>query len=67
MTGMDRKPDIFWMEGLLTLMFDTPFPHDHDDPREASFTIGRQIVGLYLTEMLLKYALDVMYYDLAGQ
>ena len=58
MTGKDRKPDIFWMEGLLTLMFDAPFPHDHDDPREMGFGVGRQIVGLYITEMLLKYALE---------
>ena len=52
------KPNISWMEGLLTLIFNAPFPHDHDDPRRKGFTIGQQIVGLYLTEMLLKYALD---------
>ena len=29
-----------------------------NDPRRMGFGVGQQIVGLYLTEMLLKYALD---------
>ena len=57
MTGKERKPHIVWMEGLLTL-FDAPFPHDVDDPRKMGFGVGKQIVGLYVIEMLLKYALD---------
>ena len=57
MTGKDRKPHIVWMEGLLTL-FDARFPHDANDPRMMGFGVGQQIVGLYIIEMLLKYALD---------
>ena len=48
-----RKPNIIWMEGLLT-HFDAPFPHKHDDPRRLGFDVGRQIIGLYIIEMLLK-------------
>ena len=52
------KPNIFWMEGLLT-NFALPFPYDdRNDPRRMGFGVGQQIVGVYLTEMLLKYALD---------
>ena len=57
MTGKSMKPVIFWLEGVLTF-FNVPFPHDRDDPRRLGFNVGQQIVGLYLTEMLLKYALD---------
>ena len=45
------------MEGLLTL-FQATFPHDADDPRRMGFGLGQQVVGLYIVEMLLKYALD---------
>ena len=47
----------FWMEGLL-VHFNVPFPHESRDPRSLGFQIGQRIVGLYLVEMLLKYALD---------
>ena len=57
MTGEAKKPHIVWMEGLLTL-FEAPFPHGKDDPRKVGFNVGQQIVGLYIVEMLLKYALD---------
>ena len=58
MKGKVRKPNILWLEGLLT-NFALPFPYDDpDDPRRMGFNVGQQIVGLYLTEMLLKYALD---------
>ena len=57
MTDTKTKPGIVWMEGLLTL-FDAPFPHDANDPRRVGFAVGLQIVGLYIIEMLLKYALD---------
>ena len=58
MKGKDRKPHIVWLEGLLT-KFNAPFPYDDsDDPRRFGFSVGQQIVGLYLAEMLLKYALD---------
>ncbi len=55
----DRRltPHKFWMEGLLEY-FNVRFPHDSEDPREFGFHVGQRIVGLYLTEMLLKYALD---------
>lgn len=52
------KPEIYWLEGVLDV-FNAEFPHDRDDPRGLGFTVGKQIIGLYLVEMLLKYALDV--------
>ena len=57
MTGKGRKPNIVWLEGLLDI-FAAPFPHGRDDPRRMGFNVGKQIVGLYLTEMILKYALE---------
>ena len=51
------KPDIHWLEGLLDY-FNAPFPHESGDPRALGFGVGRQIIGLYLAEMLLKYAAD---------
>ena len=57
MTSEPRKPDIVWMEGLLTL-FEAQFPYGSDDPRRMGFGLGQQLVGLYVAEMLLKYALD---------
>ena len=53
----DHKPDIHWLEGVLDY-FNTQCPHEEDDPRTIGFTVGRQVIGLYLVEMLLKYALD---------
>ena len=50
-------PDIFWLEGLLNY-FNVPFPHGNDDPRKTGFDVGRRITGLYLIEMILKYAID---------
>ena len=52
-----KKPHIFWLEGLLDL-FNAPFPHKKDDPRRLGFSVGQQILGLYIIEMLLKYASD---------
>ena len=52
----DTMPDIHWLEGILDY-FNAPFPHEDDDPRKSSFAIGRQIIGLYLIEVLLKYAI----------
>ncbi len=57
MATTSNKPNISWMEGLLDV-FNAPFPHERNDPREAGFNVGKQIVGLYIVEMLLKYALD---------
>ena len=54
---MAKKPEIFWVEGLLT-HFEAKFPYDANDPRKMGFTVGRQIIGLYIIELLLKYALD---------
>ena len=53
----NKKPHIIWTEGLLTF-FDAPFPHKRDDPRRLGFQIGQQIIGLYIIEILLKYAVD---------
>ena len=57
LNSMTRKPDVQWLEGLLT-HFETKFPHGTNDPRRMGFFVGQQIVGLYLLEMLFKYALD---------
>ena len=51
------KPPVVWVEGLLDY-FNAPFPHGPEDPRRIGFSVGRQIIGLYLIEMLLQYALD---------
>lgn len=52
-----KKPDKEWLMGLRHY-FGSKFPHGENDPRKLGFAIGSQIVGLYLAEMLLKYALD---------
>ena len=57
MSDKNRKPNILWMEGLLTL-FEAEFPHESDDPLRLGFGLGQQIIGLYIVELLLKYALD---------
>ena len=50
--------NVVWLEGVLDF-FNAPFPYDdRNDPRRIGFGVGQQTVGLYLTEMLLKYALD---------
>ena len=54
---MTKKPQIHWLEGLLT-HFEAKFPHAANDPRKLGFAVGRQIVGLYIIELLLKYALE---------
>ena len=51
------KPPVVWLEGLLDY-FNAPFPHGQDDPRHLGFAIGKQIIGLYLVEMLLQYKLE---------
>ena len=55
-SGIPRPP-VVWLEGVLDY-FNAPFPHDRDDLRRIGYGVGRQIIGLYLSEMLLKYALD---------
>ena len=50
-------PEIYWTEGLLEF-FITAFPHEDDDERKIGFSLGRQVVGLYLIELLIIYALD---------
>ena len=56
-TDNTGKPKIYWLEGVLDY-FNTTCPHELDDPRRLGFQVGRQFVGLYIVEMLLKYALD---------
>ena len=56
--GPTNKPPVVWLEGVLDY-FNAPFPYGPEDPRALGFGIGRQIIGLYLIESLLKYALDV--------
>ena len=48
---------VLWLEGLLEY-FNVRCPHDTDDPRYVGFQLGQRVVGLYLAEMLLKYAVD---------
>ncbi len=55
--ALPRKLSIEWVEGLWTY-FDAPFSYDADGPRQLGFGVGRQIIGLYVVELLLKYALD---------
>ena len=55
--GKRITASIFWLEGLLDY-FNVPFPHESKDPRTLGFQVGQRMIGLYLAEMLLKYALD---------
>ncbi|MCY4415292.1 MAG: hypothetical protein OXE87_03150 [Chloroflexi bacterium] len=58
-----NRPHVVWLEGVLDY-FNAPFPHDAQDPRKIGFGVGQQIIGLYLIEQLLQYALvkaDVSY------
>lgn len=53
-------PAQMWLDGILSL-FLTPVPKAISNAgpvQQFGFATGRQIVGLYLIEMLLKYALD---------
>ena len=52
-----KKPDKDWLMGLRHY-YGQQFPRGENDPRRLGFAVGSQIVGLYLAEMLLKYALD---------
>ena len=52
-----KKPIIYWLEGLIAY-YESPFPHEAADPRRFGFEVGQRIIGLYLSEMLLKYALE---------
>ena len=56
-TNSNQKLPVVWLEGVLDY-FNAPFPYGEEDPRDLGFRIGRQIIGLYLIELLLKYALD---------
>ena len=56
-TTKNWKPSVVWLEGVLDY-FNAPFPHKSDDPRRVGYGIGRQLIALYLAEMLLKHALD---------
>ena len=58
MAKQEKIPlDIYWTEGLLEL-FNSDFPHEDNDDRRIGFSLGRQVVGLYLIELLIMYALD---------
>ena len=52
-----KKPDKNWLTGLRHY-YGQQSPRGEQDPRRVGFAVGSQIVGLYLAEMLLKYALD---------
>ena len=49
--------DVHWLEGLLDY-FNVKFPYESDDPRKPGFSVARQVIGLHLVELLLKYALE---------
>ena len=55
--GKRITASIWWLEGLLTY-FNVGFPHQPQDPRRLGFELGQRVVGLYLIEMLVKYAAD---------
>ena len=52
-----KKPSISWIEGLVDY-FRTKCPYGANDPRRLGYAVGKQIIGLYITELLLQYALD---------
>ena len=61
-TKPTKKPvhvlSVHWLEGFLDY-FNATFPHgDGEDPRRIGFSVGRQIIGLHLVELLMKYTLD---------
>ena len=56
-TGKRIKADIFWLEGLLDY-FNVPIPQGYEGLQGLGIQVGKRMIGLYLTEMLLKYALD---------
>ena len=56
-SGKRIGASIFWLEGLLSY-FTVAFPHEPKDPRRLGFQVGQRMTGLYLAEMLLKYAID---------
>lgn len=60
-----QLPDIHWIEGVVDYYKVTPnsagldYGADGvDDIRDVGFLVGRQIIGQYAIEILLKYALD---------
>ena len=64
----ERRPGLpgkDWMLGLRKF-FGTRSARSEKDPRRLGFAIGLQIVGLYLTEMTLKFALDERSISYAG-
>ena len=60
---LSNKPTIYWLEGLLDY-FNVKFPYKEKHQRTVGFDIGRNIVGLYLAEILLKYALEKLELEL---
>lgn len=54
---MIKKPHIHWIFGMFHL-FSTPPPSDLDDQTIPGFFVGKQILGLYMVEIILKDALD---------
>ena len=51
------KPSVVWLEGVLDY-FNVSFSRGTKDRGRIGYIVGQQIVGLYLSEMLLKCALD---------
>lgn len=51
------KPNVVWMEGVLTLI-DAAFPYGPEDSRRLGFAVGRQFLCLHVIEIILKSALD---------
>jgi len=52
----NKRPPITNFEGVCDYFNTEPTYEDPNDPRRLGFTIGRQVIGLYLLEILLKYA-----------
>ena len=46
-----------WLEGLLDY-FNTLLPNGNKERQRIGFSVGRQVIGLHLVELILKYKLD---------
>ena len=55
----DKKPDIYWLEGLIDYCF-ASVDYGKQDPgiRKFCIGVGQFVVGTYAIEILLQYALD---------
>ena len=55
--NLNPKPNVVWLEGVLDY-FNRHLSYESNDHRYIGYIVGRQIIGLYLIEMILKHSLD---------